>query len=150
MDIESLSDALLDLKQQEDDSFLADVPYDEFWNQIKLVGYTMKLRPEHMRVISDTININYDEDIIAPKFNEKKALLCDDDFGFEHGLHDPQKMLLTGFLYCQFHDEEVHLENLWHLINPNFKTRVSLRILRTIIEDLLYISIDQRLKMIMK
>ena len=38
------------------------------------------------------------------------------------------------------------MENLWHLINPNFKSKVSLRVLKATLEDLLYIAINQRIK----
>lgn len=136
------------IKEQEDESFLSEVRYDVFWGKVKLVGYTMKLRPDHMRMIEKDINIDYEEDILAFKHNEKKALLCDEDFGFQDGLHEPQKLLLTGFMYCKFDDELAHMENLWHLINPNFKSKVSLRVLKATLEDLLYIAVDQRLKIL--
>ena len=42
----------------------------------------MKLRPDHMRMIQKDINIDYEEDILSYKYNAKKALLCDDEFGF--------------------------------------------------------------------
>ena len=42
------------------------------------------------------------------------------------------------------------MENLWHLINPNFKTKVSMRVINNTLEDLLYVAIDQRLDMINK
>ena len=45
-------------------------------------------------------------------------------------------------MYCSFYDEMEHMENLWHLINPNFKQKVSMKTVRSVLEDLLYISID--------
>ena len=51
-------------------------------------------------------------------------------------------------MYCKFKNPNEHMENLWHLINPNFKAKVSLRVIREMLADLLYISIDQRLKMV--
>lgn len=141
-----MSQAAEALKDQEEHSFLANVRYDVFWGKVKLVGYTMKLRPDHMRMIQKEINIKYEEDILSFKYNDKKALLCDDEFGFQDGLHEPQKLLLIGFMYCKFDNELSHMENLWHLINPNFKSKVSLRVLKATLEDLLYIAIDQRLK----
>lgn len=51
-------------------------------------------------------------------------------------------------MYCKFDDELAHMENLWHLINPNFKSKVSLRVLKATLEDLLYIAVDQRLKIL--
>lgn len=45
-------------------------------------------------------------------------------------------------MYCKFDNELSHMENLWHLINPNFKSKVSLRVLKATLEDLLYIAID--------
>ena len=57
-------------------------------------------------------------------------------------------MLLIGFLYCKYYNEREHMDNLWHLINPNFKPRVSMRVIKSMLEDLLYLSIDQRLSFI--
>ena len=37
---------------------------------------------------------------------------------------------------------------LWRQVNPNFHDSVSLRLLKSILDDLLYIAIDQRLKML--
>mmetsp|Transcript_9688 Transcript_9688/g.11925 ORF Transcript_9688/g.11925 Transcript_9688/m.11925 type:complete len:237 (-) Transcript_9688:111-821(-) len=145
-----MSTPALAIKTVEDQTFLSSVSYDLFWGKVKLVGYTMKLRPDHMRMIQNDINIDYEKDILGLKFNEKKALLCDDEFGFQDGLHEPQKLLLTGFMYCQFENELKHMENLWHLINPNFKSKVSLRVLKATLVDLLYIAVDQRLKILMR
>ena len=40
------------------------------------------------------------------------------------------------------------MDNLWHLINPNFKKEVSLRVVKETLADLLYIAIDQRYTMV--
>ena len=53
-------------------------------------------------------------------------------------------------MYCTYDKLELHIENLWHLINPNFRAKVSIRVIRSTLEDLLYIAIDQRLDMVMK
>ena len=46
-------------------------------------------------------------------------------------------------MYCDFTtDETAHMDNLWHLINPNFKQTVSLDAIREAVSDLLYIAID--------
>ena len=136
------------LKDEEESFFLNRVPYDVFWGKVKLIGYTMQLRPDHMRLIAPSINLNYEKDIMAHRRTTAKALLCDEGFGFTNGLHDPQKLLLTGFLYCKFSDELSHMDNLWHLINPNFKNKVSLRVIEATLRDLLYVSIDQRIPMV--
>ena len=118
------------LRSQEEQFFLSQVKYDVFWGKVKLAGYTMKLRPEHMRMIAPAIRLDYEKTILSHKYNEEKGVLCDDNFGFENGVHEPQKLLLIGFLYCKFaSDAASHMENLWHLINPNFKKDVSLRVL---------------------
>ena len=79
-----------------------------------------------------------------------KQILADEDFGYSDGLHEPQKLLLIGFLYCQFkYSAEKHKENLWHLINPNFKKTVSMRVVEQTLRDLLYLSIDQRLNIVL-
>mmetsp|Transcript_31202 Transcript_31202/g.41299 ORF Transcript_31202/g.41299 Transcript_31202/m.41299 type:complete len:128 (+) Transcript_31202:175-558(+) len=110
----------------------------------------MKLRPEHMRMICPALNFNYDRDVLEPtNWTTAKGLLQDIDFGFEYGKHNPDKLLLLGFMYCQFEREELHVEMLWRQANPNFRETVSLRIVKVILEDLLYIAIDQRLKMLL-
>ena len=144
-----LSSAANSIKQQEEEFLLATVPYDVFWSKVKLVGYTMQLRPEHMRLIAPHINLNYEKDLLVFSRTIAKQILADEDFGYNDGLHEPQKLLLIGFLYCQFkYDAEGHKENLWHLINPNFKKTVSMRVVEQTLGDLLYLSIDQRLKIV--
>ena len=64
----------------------------------------MQLRPEHMRSIEKNINLDYEKDILDYHPNDKKALLCDENFGYKDGLHEPQKLLLIGFMYCYFRD----------------------------------------------
>ena len=92
--------------------------------------------------------MDYDGKIQSYHPNDEKYLLCDTDFGFSEGVHDPHKMLLTGFMYCSFENEMNHMTHLWHLINPNFKMDVSLDVIMSTIKDLLYLSIDQRLEML--
>ena len=78
-----------ELKDQEEELFLATVPYDIFWGKIKLVGYTMQLRPEHMMLIGESINMDYEKDIHVPKTTTAKLLFCDEKFGYRSGVHEP-------------------------------------------------------------
>jgi hypothetical protein len=128
--------------EQEKGFFLSDVRYEDFWGKVKLIGYTMQLRPEHMRLIAPDLKLDFEKDILGHKKTIAKQLLCDHKFGYSDGLHEPQKLLLIGFLYCQFSNPEAHMEYLWHLINPNFKKTVSMRVIEATLRDLLYISID--------
>ena len=89
----------------------------------------MQLRPEHMRLIAPHINLDYEKDLLVFQQTIPKQILADEDFGYADGLHEPQKLLLIGFMYCRFKKSaEDHKENLWHLINPNFKKTVSMRV----------------------
>ena len=99
-------------------------------------------------MIAPSINLDYEVDLNNRSKSFARYLLCDPRFGFKDGLHEPQKLLLIGFLYCRYEDELEHLDNLWHLINPNFKQKVSLRVIKNMLEDLLFVSIDQRLRFI--
>ena len=54
-----------DLKDQETELFLSDVSYEEYWGKIKLVGYTMQLRPEHMQMLAPSLGIDYEKDLLA-------------------------------------------------------------------------------------
>lgn len=96
-----------------------------------------------MRLIQDAINLDYEKKIQSYNPSFEKYLLCDEDFGFKEGEHDPHKLLLIGFMYCAFTvNETAHMDNLWHLINPNFKAEVPIQAIRQTIADLLYIAID--------
>ena len=108
----------------------------------------MQLRPEHMRMLAPKLGLDYDADFLGNEKTDAKRLLMDDEFGFSNGLNEPSKMLILGFMYCRYNNLAEHMENLWHLINPNFKASVSMRVIRSTLEDLLYVAIDQRLKMI--
>ena len=70
------------LKYSEENMFLSNVVYEDFWGKIKLVGYTMQLRPEHMRLISPFLNLDYDTDLLTRKQTVARSLLCDAKFGF--------------------------------------------------------------------
>ena len=75
--LSKLSRHAQEIKEKEDSFFLNKVDYSVFWGQVKLVGYTMQLRPEHMRSIQNSINLDYEQDILTFTPNDKKALICD-------------------------------------------------------------------------
>ena len=56
----SLSYVEQEIKATESDFFLSKIDYEEFWGKIKLVGYTMQLRPEHMRLIAPALGLDYE------------------------------------------------------------------------------------------
>ena len=99
-------------------------------------------------MLAPSLGIDYENDLLCREMTDAKRLLMDVKFGYSHGLHEPIKLLLLGFMYCKYESLPQHLENLWHLINPNFKSKVSIRVIRSTLEDLLYIAIDQRLEML--
>ena len=70
-----LSQEALELRDQENNFFLSKVNYDVFWGKVKLIGYTMQLRPEHMRLIAPHINIDFDRDLMAHQSNIPKQIL---------------------------------------------------------------------------
>ena len=72
------------LMEQEREFFLNDVDFNMYWSQVKLVGYTMKLRPEHMKEIGPSINLDYDNDIANNKkyTDPIKIIMCDKQFGY--------------------------------------------------------------------
>lgn len=96
------------LQEWESKTFLAGVDYEDFWGQIKLVGYTMQLRAKHMQMIAPNIGIDYERDFKTDKITVAKCLLMDEAFGFHDGLHEPTKLLLLGFLYCKYRSLESH------------------------------------------
>ena len=55
---------------------------------------------------------------------------------------------MIGFLYCKFDDPLQHIQELWFMINPQFKATVPRSTVQQMISDLLYISIDQRIKVL--
>ena len=69
-------------------------------------------------------------------------LLCDPNFGFTGGNHNPHKLLIVGFLYCTIEDTSDHMHYMWYLANPEMKSRALVKNIKTLIEDLLYVSVD--------
>ena len=102
----------------------------------------MQLRPEHIKMIAPSLGLDYEKDYLCAENTDAKNLFQDRLFGYHSGLHEPSKLLLLGFMYCKFDTLGEHMENLWHLINPNFKPKVSMKVIRSTLEDLLYIAID--------
>ena len=58
---------------------LNEVDFNMFWSQVKLVGYTMKLRSEHMKEIGSSINLDYENEIINnnKQYDPVKVIFCD-------------------------------------------------------------------------
>ena len=58
---------------------LNEVDFNMFWSQVKLVGYTMKLRSEHMKEIGPSINLDYENEIINnnKQYDPVKVIFCD-------------------------------------------------------------------------
>ena len=70
------------LKDDDEDFFLSSVVYSKYWDKIKLVGYQMKLRPDHLEQIKGDIGLDTELlSLVAPK-NPVKAVFNDDDFGY--------------------------------------------------------------------
>ena len=89
--------------------------------------YVSRHLNDHMKLIAKAINLDYDGTVQNYQPSVEKFLLCDPKFGFSEGVHDPHKLLLTGFMYCAFASSaENHMQNLWHLINPNFKATIEI------------------------
>ena len=70
----------------------------------------MRMKPEHMRLIAPEININYDKDLLHHVWTEKKGILEDETFCMQDGRYLPDKLLLTGLMYCQYDDPEQHIK----------------------------------------
>ena len=58
---------------------LNEVDFNMYWSQVKLVGYTMKLRSEHMKEIGPSINLDYENEIINnnKQYDPVKVIFCD-------------------------------------------------------------------------
>lgn len=92
------------MRSEDDEFFLARVYFDDYWDKIKLVGYQMDLKPDHMEQIKDDINLDTELLSLTSGRNVTKEVLCDEDFGFNNGKHDPFRLLLIGFMYCRMRD----------------------------------------------
>jgi len=55
--------------------------------------------------------------------------------------YEPQKLLLVGFLYCDFKNPDEHINDLWTTINPKLEDAIRKDHLKKVLEDLLYLSI---------
>ncbi len=56
--------------------------------------------------------------------NQERFIYKDGDFCFSYEKFDPFKLLLIGFLYCQYSDAETHASDMWLLINPKLFDKV--------------------------
>ena len=52
------------------------------------------------------------------------------------------ELLLIGFLYCKFDNGDMHLKELWDIMNPNLAVHIDVEIIIKTIITLLYICID--------
>lgn len=100
-----------------------------------------------MKAISEEISLNVDAMYAHP--NSPEAIIFKDaNFTFDKDTFDPYHLLLIGFLYCAYGDIPSHSADLWLLINPQLEFKVPKGKIAELLQDLFYISIDQRLSKI--
>ena len=80
--LDKISETAEAIRDKEQSFFLSNVSYEVYWSKVKLVGYTMQLRPEHMRLIAPDIGLDYENDILNYRPTLAKYLLCDEKFGY--------------------------------------------------------------------
>lgn len=73
-------------------------------------------------------------------------VLRDNLFAYVNGSYDAEKLLVIGFLYCTFPDNEQQQQDLWALVNPKVEHTVSKQRVRDLLLDFLYIAIDNRIR----
>ena len=59
-----------------------------------------------------------------------------------------KKMLLIGFLFCSFNSSEEQQRELWLLVNPRIFDVVKKADAIAVLQDLIYLSLDQRLSIL--
>ena len=122
---------------------LTTVKFHKFREAIKKYGNNQKLKEEHLRSISETINLDVDE-----MMKDKNALdnffYKDEGFTWKDGEYDPTRLMFVGFLFCHYEDAETHQGDMWLLLNPQNNDTVNKHEISSFFQNLFYISADQR------
>ena len=127
---------------QEQTFHLTQVKFKKYCAAIKKYGYNQShLEDRHMIAIGELISLNLSG-------NQERFIYKDGDFCFSYEKFGPLKLLLIGFLYCQYSDAETHASDMWLLINPKLFDKVKKEKVEEIVKSLLYISCAQRLSKI--
>lgn len=93
-----------------------------------------------MRAISDLINLDIDNLLTNPNSLET-VIYGDTEFTLHQGNYEPYKLLLIGFLYCNFSDAQTHAADMWLLVNPKLFDTVNKSVIKALLKDLMYIAI---------
>eukprot|EP00347_Sterkiella_histriomuscorum_P000032 403377442 len=77
--------------------------------------------------------------------SQEYVIYGDPNFTYSQGEYFPQKLLMIGFLYCQYSDDDTHADDMWLLINPKLDDHISREKVRQFVQDLMHVSVTQRL-----
>ena len=66
----------------------------------------------------------------------------DENFAYQSKRYCVDKLVLIGWLLCFHQSKEIQIDELWDIINPNFKEYVDKDYVMKYYEDLIYIAVN--------
>lgn len=115
------------------------VRYDTFERAVKRYGYTGRLTDTMFLEVQDIIRVSVDD---LKDRNSITHFYFQNNFGFDHGNYDTQKVLLIGFLHCVHLNTEKAGESLWGILNPDIEETVTKEKVREFLETMCHYAVN--------
>ena len=77
-----------------------------------------------------------------PGFEQLGLIYQDVNFAYQHKRYCVDKLVLIGWLLCFHYSKEIQIDELWDIINPDFKESVNKDDVMRYYEDLIYIAVN--------
>lgn len=130
------------IHNKEERFHLSKIKFHKYRAAIKKYAHNIeRLNDQHMRAISELIDLNMD-DLLTNTKSQEYVIYGDEKLVCHQGTYDPYKLLVIGFLYCQFSDAENHSFDLWLLANPKLHDTISKDKVKELVKDFIYVSVN--------
>lgn len=125
---------------------LSQIKFKKFRAAVKKYGHQGPLNENHIKAISDELkNEKVTEFLLAKSTTDKEHLILkEENFIFDKGTYDTYMLLMIGFLYCDYENQEQHVNDLWLLVNHELNLKVEKGKVEHAVSDLMHIAIDLR------
>ena len=131
----------------EEEHPLAQIKFTKFRAAVKKYGHQGPLKENHIKAISEELkNEKVTQFLLGKSTTDKEHLILkEENFIFDKGTYDTYMLLMVGFLYCSYENQEQHVSDLWLLVNHELHAKVNKGKVEHAISDLMHIAIDLRL-----